>query len=76
MKRNKHSSKPNRAARNAIVRISYLQSEVELRRAQIDEQGGDVAGYVDRHGLDGMEFYGHDRAALRKVERELSTLTH
>ena len=76
MKRNKHSSKPNRAARNAVARISYLQSEASLQRSLIDEQGGDVSGYCDRYGDTGATMYGQDRAALRKVERELSTLTH
>lgn len=76
MKRNKQTHKPNRAVRNAIARIALLQSEATLQRSLIDEQGGDVAGYCDRYGDTGVTMYGQDRAALRKTERELSTLTH
>ncbi len=76
MKRNKHNSKPNRATRNAIARVNHLTAEMGLRRKVIDDQGGTIDGYTDRYGDAGPSLYGHDRRALRIVEREYATLTH
>ena len=76
MKRPQQNGKPNRAARNAISRLTFLQSEITLLRQTIDDQGGTVESYTDQYGDAGPGLYGTDRAALRKVEREYATLTY
>ncbi len=76
MKRNKRNSKPNRAVRNAVAHLNHLVQEIAMRKQVIADGGGTISAYVDKHGDAGTEFYGHDRRALRIVEREYLSLVN